>query len=219
MASKKKTKFKVWYSGTILSSIAAIYQSNLGKWFTLLYGFGIIGLVTPIILSDIKDFSLFFNETNTNPSEQEWPGKNLYFEEYHDPEKRYARAFLPKEEISENLVKIGIVRYQGDSKIMERIKADYTVSLDTLSWHELNETVDLHRIYLNDSLVTIEYWSKVRLAGSGQKVYQSSFSIENLKKGRNHLRIEKLVLSYDFLTNEPEIRLLKNWAKFEFIKE
>ena len=219
MASKKKTRFKIWYSGTILSSIAAIYQSNLGKWFTLLYGVGIFGLATPIIMADIKDFSLFFNETNVNQMEQEWPAKNLYFEEYHDSEKRFAKAFIPKEETSENMLKIGVVRYQEDSKIMEHIKADFKVSPDTLAWQELNETADLHRIYLNDSLINIEDWSKVRMAASGQKVYQSAFPIENLSKGRHQLRIEKLILRYDFFTDEPEIRVLKNWAKFEFIKE
>ncbi len=219
MASKKKTKFKIWYSGTILSSIAAIYQSNLGKWFTLLYGIVIFGMAAPIIMADIKDFSLFYNETNINNNEQEWPAKNLYFEEYHDSEKRFAKAFIPKEETSENMLKIGVVRYQGDSKIMERIKADFNVSLDTLAWHELNETADLHRIYLNDSLINIEDWSKVRLAASGQKVYQSAFLIEKLTKGRHQIRIEKLVLDYDFFTDEPKIKLLKNWAKFEFIKE
>lgn len=219
MTSKKKTKFKIWYSGTILSSISAIYQSNLGKWFALLYGFGIFGLATPIIMSDIKDFSLFYNEENINESEEEWPGKNLYFEEYHDPEKRYTKAFIPKEETSDDMLKIGVVRYEGDRKIMEQIQSNFIGSLDSLDWHEINETADLHRIYLNDSLINIDYWSKVRLAGSGQKVYQSAFPIEKLKKGRHKLRIEKLVLDYDFFTDEPEIKLLKNWAKFEFIKE
>jgi hypothetical protein len=53
MASKKKTKFKTWYSGTILSSIAAIYQSNLGKWLTLLFGAGIFIMASAIIMADI----------------------------------------------------------------------------------------------------------------------------------------------------------------------
>jgi len=53
---------------------------------------------------------------------------------------------------------------------MERIKADFKVSLDTLAWHELNEITNLHRIYLDDSLIIIEDWSKVRLAATAQKV-------------------------------------------------
>lgn len=91
-------------------------------------------MATPIIMADIKDFSLFYNETNVNQMDQEWPAKNLNFEEYHDSEKRFAKAFIPKEETSENMLKIGVVRYQGDSKIMKRIKADFNVSLDTLAW-------------------------------------------------------------------------------------
>lgn len=98
-------------------------------------------MAIPIIMSDIKDFSLFYNETNVNQMEQEWPAKNLNFEEYHDSEKKFSKVFILKEGTSENMLKIGVVRYQGDSKIMERIKADFNVSLDTLAWHELNETL------------------------------------------------------------------------------
>lgn len=63
-------------------------------------------MATPIIMSDNKDFSLFYNETNVNQMDQEWPAKNLNFEEYHDSEKRFAKAFIPKEEASENMLKI-----------------------------------------------------------------------------------------------------------------
>jgi hypothetical protein len=32
--------------------------------------------------------------------EQKWPAKSLYFEEYNDSDKRFAKAFIPKIETS-----------------------------------------------------------------------------------------------------------------------
>jgi len=52
-----KSKFKLWYAQSMVISINALYQSNLGKWFTIGYIFFILALATPVIFSDIKDFS------------------------------------------------------------------------------------------------------------------------------------------------------------------
>jgi len=79
MLSKKKTKFKSWYATSIVSSISAIYQSNLGKWYSIGYIVLIFMLAAPIIVTDVRDFTLFFNERNMLNHEVEWPAKNLYF--------------------------------------------------------------------------------------------------------------------------------------------
>jgi len=219
MMSKRKTQFKTWYSRTIVSSINAIYQSNTGKWFSILYMICIVILATPIIYSDTEDFSMYFNESNVLAKEREWPAKHLYFEDHHDPQKRFPRAFLPKEEVGDNRIRIGLARYEGDREIMEVLQSDYSVALDTLQWIDMDETADLHRIYINDSLVLINDWGKYRLSPSGQKVYQSTFSLDGLKSGRHQLRVEKLIVSFHPFTGDAEIRLLENWANFEFIKK
>lgn len=214
----KKSLLKEWYSKTMVSSIAAIYQSNLGKWFSLFYGFLIFALSSPIIVTDTRDFTLFFNEINLNKREQEWPAKNLYYENHHDPQKRYGRVFLPSEEIDGNVLRVGIARYEEDEKLLRQIQEDFTKTLDTLGWQPLKGIADLHRIYIDDSLVSVDSWRKQRLEVSGQKIFQTIVPIDSLPRGIHQIRVEKLVLHLDLMSNEPEIRLLENWALVDFIR-
>lgn len=219
MLVNTKSKFKTWYAQSIISSIAAIYQSNLGKWFVLFYGAGIFVLATPIIISDVRDFSLFANERGLNDFEKEWPAKNHHYEDQHDPEKRFPRAFISKEEISDNFLRIGIANYEDDRKVVKDLNSLFKVTLDTLGYEKVNNPADLHRIYLDDSLLKVDAWTKNRLAISGQKVYQSGMDISHLAIGIHEIRIEKLLLVYDFFNNEPKIRLRKDWSVFTFVKK
>jgi hypothetical protein len=215
---RKKSNLKKWYAGTILSSISAVYQSNLGKWFTMLYAIGIFLCATPLIFSDVEDFSMFINESNLIEKELEWPSKAHIFEDFHDQTKRYPRAFIPSELISDNVLKIGVSRYEEDSKMLEHIQMQFKDQLGKFGWPEVSETSDLLQLYIDDTLVKNVKWSKVRLPMTGQKIYQSLHFIDDLPKGIHTIRVEKLTLSYDLVSNKPEIKKLENWAKFEFIK-
>ncbi|SIO03392.1 hypothetical protein [Algoriphagus halophilus] len=218
--SSRRTRFKKWYASTIISSISSLYQSNLGKWFTVFYAFFIFILAIPIIMTDIEDFGMFDNERNIGgPIEREWPAKYLHFEDYHDPEKRYPRAFIDQEITNDNIIEISIARYEGDRKVMEDIKKNFSGKLDSLQWRELTETAHLHRIYVNDSLIPVSKWSKVRFPNTKQKIYQAVLDLKELAPGPHTLRVEKLMLSYDFFSNKPEFKVLENWSTFEFIKQ
>ncbi|WP_288369984.1 hypothetical protein [uncultured Algoriphagus sp.] len=218
MLSKKKTKFKSWYSTSIVASISAIYQSNLGKWYSIGYIVLIFMLAAPIIVTDVRDFTLFFNERNMLDHEVDWPAKNLYFESQHESDKRFPRAFLSSEEVSDKHLRLGVARYEGDQKMMELIKSDFSSTLDSLQWHALNQTADLHRIYVNDSLISVNGWAKYRLAGSGQRVYQSLIDVSYLSPGRYQIRVEKLMLRDPLFGSDTDPRVLENWSVFEFIK-
>ncbi|WP_289029712.1 hypothetical protein [uncultured Algoriphagus sp.] len=218
MMTKKKTKFKSWYSTSIVSSISAIYQSNIGKWYSIGYILLIFILAAPIIVTDVRDFTLFFNERNMLDHEVEWPAKNLYFESDHNAGKRFPRAFLANEAVEGQHLRLGIARYEGDQKMMEIIKREFSSSLDSLGWHELNQTADLHRIYVNDSLISVNGWAKYRLAGAGQRVYQSLLDVSFLAPGRYQIRVEKLMLRDPLFGSDTDLRVLENWSVFEFIK-
>jgi hypothetical protein len=217
--AKSKSKFKTWYVQSMVSSINAIYQSNLGKWFSIGYSILIMALAAPVIISDITDFSLFANERGLNDFEQEWPAKNHHYMDQHDPAKRFPRGFIPKEEISDNFLRVGIARYVDDHQVIEDLNRNFKVTLDSLGWEKIEISADLHRVYINDSLIQIDKWAKNRLAISGQKAYQAGIDISNLKNGIHEIRIEKLLLVYGFLYNEPEIRLRKDWSVFTFVKK
>ena len=214
----KKGKIRGWYSTTIVSSVAAIYQSNLGKWFSLAYGIIIFGLATPIIYSDTRDFGLFFNESNLNARELEWPAKNLYYESHHDPEKRYGRLFLPSEEIAGDVLRLGLVRYEGDENVVRELKSNFKQQLDSMQWQPLDATVDLYRIYIDDTLVPVGFWKKQRLQTSGQKIFQSLIPIDSMDPGNHRIRVEKLMLRFDLISNRPGILLLEKWAVVDFYK-
>lgn len=219
MISKSESKFKKWYSESLVSSISAIYQSNLGKWFSIGYSIFIIVLAFPVIMSDVKDFSLFANERGLNDFEKEWPAKNHHYENHHDPEKRFPRAFIPKEEIEGDFLRIGIARYVDDHQVILDLEEKFQNTMDSLNWKSLENSADLHRVYIDDSLVQVNKWAKNRLAVSGQKAYQAEIDISQLSKGLHEIRIEKLLLVYGFLDEKPEIKLRENWSKFSFIKK
>ncbi len=82
MVFNKKSKLKKKYANSIISSVGAIYQSNLGKWFSIFYGLGIFLFSTPLIYNDIRDFSLFFNEINLLENELRWPTKELSYSDF-----------------------------------------------------------------------------------------------------------------------------------------
>jgi hypothetical protein len=219
MMIKTKSKFKAWFSQSIISSIGAIYQSNLGKWYVLFYGAAIFVLATPIIISDVRDFSLFANERGLNDFEKEWPAKNHHYEDQHDPSKRFPRGFISKEEISDNFLRLGIARYGDDHQVIQDLNNQFKGSLDSLGWKKLENSGDLHRIYLDDSLIQIDAWGKNRMAISGQKVYQAGFNISHLEEGIHEIRVEKLLLVYGIIDNKPEIRRREDWSVFSFVKK
>lgn len=219
MLVKTKTKFKTWYAQSMVSSINAIYQSNLGKWFTIGYGFFISVLAAPVIFTDIEGFSLFINERNLTDYEKEWPAKYHHYQDQHDPEKRFPRAFISNEEISDNFLRIGIANYEADGKVVKDLNSQFKVTLDTLGYEKVKNSADLHRIYLDDSLIKVDQWAKNRLALSSQKVYQAGLDISSIKNGIHTIRVEKLLLVYGFIDNKPDIRLRKDWSVFTFVKK
>ncbi|MFT4860781.1 MAG: hypothetical protein ACI9O5_003288, partial [Algoriphagus sp.] len=77
-----KSNLNKKYANSILSSVGAIYKSNLGKWFSIFYGLGIFLFSTPLIYNDIRDFSLFFNEINLLENELRWPTKELSYSDF-----------------------------------------------------------------------------------------------------------------------------------------
>ncbi|PZX58051.1 hypothetical protein [Algoriphagus chordae] len=218
MLSKKRTKFKAWYSESMLSSVSAIYQSNLGKWTALFYGISIFVLSMPLIYADTVDFSMFRNDRNIKEKEIEWPAKHLHFENEHEPNTRFPRAFISTEEVNDDLLRLGIARYEGDTKIINELKSDFRNDLKSLAWKNLDETADLHRIFIDEQEIPIDSWSKHRLRNTNQKIYQTGIDISSLKKGVHTIRVEKLLLEYGFIDNHAELIQLKNWAHFEFIK-
>lgn len=82
MVFNKKSNLNKKYANSILSSVGAIYKSNLGKWFSIFYGLGIFLFSTPLIYNDIRDFSLFFNEINLLENELRWPTKELSYSDF-----------------------------------------------------------------------------------------------------------------------------------------
>ncbi|MBN3581413.1 hypothetical protein JYB64_03375 [Algoriphagus aestuarii] len=218
MLAKKKTKFKKWYSQSMLSSISAVYQSNLGKWLAVVYAFLIFAFSVPIIISDTQDFSTFSNDRELIEKELEWSAKYLHYEEDHDINARFPRAFIRSEEITDNYLRLGIARYEGDGKIIEELNTDFAKELDSLEWKSLEETADLHRIYIDEQVVKIDSWSKHRLGGTKQKIYQTGIDISYLMEGIHTIRVEKLLLKYGFVDNKPSLVIMNQWDQFNFIK-
>ncbi|NVJ86618.1 MAG: hypothetical protein HWE15_09960 [Algoriphagus sp.] len=216
----RKAKWRAKLAKSMMASVSAIYQSNLGKWFSIFYGLGIFILAIPLIFNDVRDFSLFFNEANLLENELKWPTKELSFVEFHQEGKRYPRAFLPSETVSGDYLKLGIARYAGDDKYVVDLRENFQKELDSLGWHELEDTPDLYRFSIGGEVIKADSWKRNRLQVSNQKVYEGMLPIGNLSPGIYTLKIEKLLINYNLFSNNPEsIRLRKRWDEIDFIKE
>ncbi|MHA7130604.1 hypothetical protein [Algoriphagus namhaensis] len=217
---KKKTKWKTWYATSMMGSVGAIYQSNLGKWFTIFYGLGIFALSGPLIYHDVRDFSLFFNEADLLENELLWPTKELSYTEYHDPDTRYPRVFMPGEVVDAGFLRLGVARYEGDDRFVKDINKFFKSDLDSMGWHPLEDTPDLYRFSIEDQVYPADTWRRNRVQGTDQKVYETTIPIEDLSPGTYTLRVEKLVVQYGLFSNKPEeIKLRAQWDEIDFIKK
>jgi len=216
----KKSKLKEKYEGSIMASVSAIYQSNLGKWFSILYGFAILILSTPLIYNDVRDFSLFFNEANLLKNELKWPSKELSYIEYHDESQRFPRVFLANEFVAGDLLRLSIARYEGDEKFVEDLKNNFQVELDSLGWHQLQDTPDIYRFSINGKILEAGPWRRNRLMVTNQKVFETAIPIGHLPTGTYTLKVEKVLVNYNLLSNVPEeVRLREEWDEIDFIKQ
>ncbi len=220
LLAKKKSRWKENFATSMMGSVGAIYQSNLGKWFSILYGAIIMIFAMPLIYEDVKDFSMFFNETNLLEREREWPTKGLTYADFHNEESRYPRFFLPSETVESDILRVGVARYQGDSKILIDLNDQFRIQLDTMNWHELKDTPDLYRFYLDEEVIQAGTWRRSRIQVTDQKVYETTLNISELEPGIHTLRVEKVMLRYSIFSNKPEeILLRKYWDEIDFIKK
>ncbi|MDN3204049.1 hypothetical protein [Algoriphagus sediminis] len=218
--ASKKSKWKEYLATTMMGSVTAIYQSNLGKWFSTFYTLVIFAFAVPLIYEDVRDFSMFNNKTNLLEREREWPTKGLTYAEFHDEESRYPRIFLPKETVESDLLRVGVARYQGDTKTLKDLNDQFRLELDSMGWHVLEDTPDLYRFYLNDQIIKPGAWRRNRIQITDQKVYETTFDITGLEAGIHSLRVEKVMLNYSLFSNKPEQILLREyWDELEFIKK
>ncbi|WP_296701793.1 hypothetical protein [Algoriphagus sp.] len=216
----KKTKLKQKSSKTIMTSVGVIYQSNLGKWFSLLYGLGIFILSSPLIFNDVRDFSLFFNETDLLENELKWPTKELSYSEFQNENNRYPRAFLSTEIVKGDVLHLGIARYEGDDKYLKDLNSNFMKGLDSLGWHSLEETPDLYRFFINKEELSPGGWRRNRIHVTNQKVYETTFDVSHLAPGNYNIFIEKVMVNYGLFSNTPtDIRHRKKWDEISFIKE
>jgi len=214
----KKSKLKVMLNKSMFSNISAIYQSNLGKWSMLGYIFLIMGGSIPLVRASTVDFLLYDHEIDLRTSQLEWPNNAWYYRDLKDPEVRFSRAIIPSKEINGRFLPIHMAYYDDDVNSMKIIHDHHQASMAAFDWKEISLPTDIYRIFLNDSLISNPIWEKNIMEKSHQKAYTGLIDIQHLKEGIYTIRVEKLSLTPDLVFRKPELRLRKNWAKFNFIR-
>lgn len=216
----KKSKLKVWIAKSIFSTIQALYQSNLGKWYIIGYTIFIFLLTVPFIISDSKDLFLFSNISKPTEQSLDWPYQSWHFEDKLDNEERFPRAMMKSEEISEDLTPITLSYYEMDNKNVRLLNENFKQELDSLGWGEVQNHYNLYRFYINDSLVEIDdsNWRKISMKNTRQRAYQGLLDISHLENGVHEIRIEKVLVAGGLLVTDDLFRYRKDWAKFSFIK-
>lgn len=214
---KKSNKLKDSIGKSMSSTIGAVYQSNLGKWSFISFSIVLVAISSPFISQDLKGFSDFQTNVNLDDSQYDWPKDQGYFEEYNSEKKRFARVWTSKKTVDSEFMQLYLPRYARDENSIS--KMNELLSSDTIQWSTVNEYQDQFRIYINDSLIHLGKWSKVRAGHTGQMALFGQVPVGHLKPGLHELRVEKLIYLPPFLSTGNELRYRKNWARFEFVKK
>ncbi len=210
----KESSFAKFLGTSIASTISSIYQSNIGKWRVQISVFLFMIFAAPFIASDVNGFKKFFNYDEIDI---DWQSKSDIYANYHDSEKRYARAFLSKEIMyGEDYLDLNIAHYLQDEKLLELIKETQSVP-DSLNWKKVAKLEDLFQIYLDDSLITAAQWQRSSLPQTDQKVLSTFIDISNLAEGGHEVRMEKLTY-VDFGLGLKKWRVRDEWAVIPFFK-
>lgn len=213
----KSSRLKDSIGKSMSGTIGAVYQSHLGKWFFISFSVVLVAISAPFISQDLKGFSDFDINSNLDEAAYDWPSDRIYFEEYNSEKKRFARVWTTKKTVDSEMLPIFLPRYIRDENSTVNMNA--LLPMDTIQWSTIKDYQDQFRIYLNDSLVQVQNWSKVRAGHTGQMALFGQISVAHLNPGIHELRVEKLVYLPPFLTTGNELRYRKKWARFEFVKK
>ncbi len=213
----ERFKIKNMVGKSMSGTVGAIYQSNLGRWFFVVFSVGLIVLASPFIAQDIEGFSAYQASVNTSDSHYAWPDDKGYFEEFNSEKKRFARMWTPSKKINGEVMDLYLARYEREENSIPNMNE--LLQSDTIQWKKVESLIDQYQIYLNDSLVEAEKWVKVTAGHTGQKALFGQIPIGHLSPGIHEIRLEKLVYLPPFLNVGNELRHRKQWARFEFVKE
>jgi hypothetical protein len=214
----KKSALKDFIGGSMNGTVSAIYQSNLGKWTFVAYSGILLLLSFPLIYMDTRGFSQFQNEVNLDDPDYAWPQEAWYFEDYNTKGMRFGRAWTQSNQIASSHMVLNLAVYDRDSRSLDRLNELLRGEQDTLPWKEVKEIGQLHRVYLNDSLLRDLDWTPFTSGMTGQKALSASLSLEELPEGKHEIRVEKLIYLSPFLGVGDELRHRQKWARFVFLK-
>ncbi|MFL0685136.1 MAG: hypothetical protein ACJLTB_18290 [Algoriphagus aquaeductus] len=213
----KSTRLKDGIGKSMSGTIGAVYQSHLGKWFFISFSVGLIAISAPFISQDLRGFSEFNIIANLDETEYDWPNDRSYFEEYNSEKKRFARAWTTKKTVDSEMLPIFLPRYIRDENAT--VYMNTLLPTATIQWSIIKDYQDQFRIYINDSLVQVQNWSKIRAGHTGQMALFGQIPVAYLAPGIHELRVEKLIYLPPFLSTGNELRYRKKWARFEFVKK
>lgn len=214
----KKSGIKSFIGKSMTGTIAAVYQSHLGKWkiLSLTLALGIVAI--PFIISDQKGFSHYQFITNLDEEDYNWPEQSRYFEEYNTNQVRFPRIWTEAKIVASDRLNLYLPRYAREEKDLPRLQPLLAGDFDTLQWGKLEKVEDTYRIFLNDSLVKSEKWIPMASGITGQKALFGSIPITHLASGIHEVRVERLIYVAPFLGIGNEPRHRKKWARFNFVK-
>lgn len=207
----KKSWLHQLFNTSLSSTIAAIYQSNLGKWNIQIAVISFIILSFPLMWNESKDFGQYYNVTSL---EENWANKSNIYASFHEKDKRYSRAFISDQIIkSSELIPLSIAYYAEEEnyiKLFDKQKLEK----DSIFWTDVNRVENFIKVYVDDALVEVN-WEKFTLPSTDQKVFSTYLKTTHLSEGKHTIRVEKLCyLNISFFVQEWKIR--KGWAEIPF---
>lgn len=213
---KKLNKGKI-KKANLMSTLGAVYLSNIGNRKFTIYQIVIILFTVPFVMNDTKDFTLFFHEISLNEEQLEWSGNDWYYEDSRSNESRFGRILIPSEDIKGNSLKLQLAFYDEDESYVGVLNEKHQNIIDSLKWNKIREPYDLYRFSINQQVLAELKWTKIIKPKSGQKAYQCYIDISDLDYGEHQIIVDKILIRSTF-TKNGNPRLREKWAKVHFFK-
>jgi hypothetical protein len=213
---KKLNKGKI-KKANLMSTLGAVYLSNIGNRKFTIYQIVIILFTVPFVMNDTKDFTLFFHEISLNEEQLEWSGNDWYYEDSRSNESRFGRILIPSEDIKGNSLKLQLAFYDEDEGYVGVLNEKHQNIIDSLKWNKIREPYDLYRFSINQQVLAELKWTKIIKPKSGQKAYQCYIDISDLDYGEHQIIVDKILIRRTF-TKNGNPRLREKWAKVHFFK-
>ncbi len=213
----KDSRFQQMLNSSFVSTILAIYFTNVGKIKSMAVFLLYFTLITLYSLPEISNFE-FKNYESSEIKYEEGIVTLIddYYKDLRDNEFRIPKAVLNEFHVTGRRIELFISFYKEDLFTLKQINKNPSLieKYFDFSGTEIKSLQDLYRITLDGKMVPELRWYSKKLNETGQRGYISAIPVDNLETGYHELKIDKIL----WVVKGDSLLLVKDWIAIPFEK-